>query len=268
MIIVIIVIILGFALWSRFISTSGLIIKEYTVENDRIPNEFDGAKIIHFSDLHYASTILENELIEIVEKINEYKPDIVIFTGDLFDKNYKVTTEDIEIVTKNLSKIKASLGKYAVTGNHDYEYDGYKTIIKDSNFKLLNNSYELIFNKGNTPILISGVPSSIKEKNELEFLSINDELTYYNIFLAHEPDTLSKVRQYNIDLMLSGHSHGGQVRLPFIGALFTPIGSKMYYDEYYKVDETDLYISSGIGTSALKIRFLNKPSINLYRLSK
>ena len=77
---------------------------------------------------------------------------------------------------------------------------------------------------------------------------------------------MKDLKQYNIDLFLSGHSHNGQVRIPFIGAVVKPIGAKVYYDEYYQVDETELYISSGIGTSALDFRFLNKPSINLYRL--
>ena len=81
----------------------------------------------------------------------------------------------------------------------------------------------------------------------------------------HEPDNIKYTSDF--DLVLAGHSHNGQVKLPYIGAIFTPNGSKKYYDEYYKVNKSDLYISGGLGSSILNLRFFNKPSINLYRIT-
>ena len=75
-----------------------------------------------------------------------------------------------------------------------------------------------------------------------------------------------KIKDYNFNIMLSGHSHNGQVRLPLIGKIYTPHGSKKYYDEYYKINNKELFISNGIGTSTIDIRFMSTPSINLYRL--
>ena len=83
----------------------------------------------------------------------------------------------------------------------------------------------------------------------------------------HEPDFIDEIDYRKFDLVLAGHSHNGQVRLPFIGALVKPNYAKKYYDEYYKIKNTDLYISSGIGVSEVNFRLFNRPSFNLYRLT-
>lgn len=267
--IIIIIIGLGFFFWSSEISTKGLIVKEYAVKNKKLPKNFVGTKIVHFSDLHFASTVHEKELKNIVEKINNLKPDICVFTGDLIEREYKLDEQKKDFMIKELGKIKARLGKFAVIGNHDYEHEYFDELLTEAGFQVLNNSHQLIFNKTNTPIVIAGTTSLLQSHQKLDktfSFQEKEKEEHFTIFLAHEPDTLKKARKYTIDLMLSGHSHGGQVRLPFIGAIITPLGSKTYYEEYYKVDETDLYISSGIGTSTLRVRFFNKPSINLIRI--
>ena len=89
---------------------------------------------------------------------------------------------------------------------------------------------------------------------------------YYRFILCHEPDEYKKISNYSFNVIFSGHSHGGQVRLPFIGKIYTPIGAKTYYDDYYKLDNKEIFISNGIGTTRIDIRFNSAPSINLYRL--
>lgn len=255
------------AAWSRFISTKGLIIKEYAIENSKIPKSFDGIKIVHFSDLHYGSTAFKKELANIVNKINEYNPEIVVFTGDLSDLNYKLSEDDKKTLTKELSKIDAKIAKYAVSGNHDYDYNGYESIMTNAGFKIMHNKSEKVFYKSNESITIKGIPSYLRDKPNVDSI-FSEEDGNYTILLLHEPDAILDIRKYNVDLALAGHSHGGQIRLPFIGALIATKGGEKYYDEYYKVDETDFYISSGIGTSGFKFRFFDKPSINVYRLYK
>lgn len=246
-------------------------VREYKIQNKNIPDSFVGLKIVHFSDVHYGTTIKENELQKIIKKINDIRPDLVLFTGDLFDKNISYSTEELDTLKKELSTIKADLGKFAVTGNHDYENNTFDAIMDESGFKILKNNYNLIHHKDLTPILIGGVPSSLQDKQNFEELFSyqqpeNENQQYYKIILMHEPDNVTKLNTYDVDLVLAGHSHNGQVRLPFIGAVITPKGAKNYYDEYYKVNKTDLFISGGLGTSTLPVRLLNKPSINLYRL--
>jgi len=259
--------IVGTILWARFIGTKGLIVKEYAVTSKKIPENFSGLKIVHFSDLHYGSTVHESELKSLIEKINELKPDIVVFTGDLIDKDYYNTDEDIDYITKSLKDIQARLGKYGVIGNHDYGYEEFEAIMKNADFVFLNNNSQKIFYNDSLPIMISGVSSLLQSTPDYKSLLSDTPPDTYHIFLAHEPDVLNKLKDYPIDLMLSGHTHGGQVRLPVVGTIVKAAGGRTYYEEHYKVGDTELFISFGIGTSTLKFRLFDRPSINLYRLS-
>ena len=263
----------SFYLYMRHVSTSGLIVKEYKVTNKKLPIEFNGIKLIQFTDLHYGTTINEKEVNKMIIEINNYKPDIVVFTGDLIDSNYSTTTKDITFLTEALGKIKTTIGKYSVRGNHDYNNDNYISILQGANFNLLDNSYDLIYYNGFDPILITGIGSQLKNDIDINkafsyTLSENANTNIYTISLLHEPDVIdSIIKDYKVDLALAGHSHNGQVRLPFIGSIFKIKGAKNYYEEYYDINNTKLFISGGLGTSIYNIRFFNKPSFNLYRLT-
>ena len=274
-IIILVIIILAISLcllYSRFIATKGLKVKEYKVVNSKITDSYHGLKIIHLTDIHYGSTINEKELNNIVDKVNEIKPDIVVMTGDLIDERLSY---DKDTIINCLSKIEAKLGKFAVSGNHDIPLDDYNYIVKESGFTSLDNKYELIYSKSNEPIIISGIgygDEDIGIKTEqfdkyISELKTDDIKPIYSILLVHEPDTVDNLDLNKYDLILAGHSHAGQVRLPIIGKLYTPEGAKKYYDEYYKINNTDLYISSGLGTSLYKFRLFNKPSFNFYRIT-
>ena len=270
--IVIVLLISSILLYSRFVATKGLKVKEYKVVNTKITNSYHGIKVVQLSDVHYGSTINEKELNNIVDKINEINPDIVVLTGDLIDDRISYNKD---IIINCLSKINAKLGKYAISGNHDLPLDDYNYIIKKSGFTNLDNTYELIYYKSNEPIIISGIgygEEDVGIKTEqfdkyISELKADDIKPIYSILLVHEPDTVDNLDLSKYDLVLAGHSHNGQVRLPFIGALYTPDSAKNYYDEYYKINNTDLYISSGLGTSMYKFRLFNKPSINFYRIT-
>lgn len=250
-------------LWSRYISTTGLVIREYAVTKEELPQNFNGFKIIHFSDLHYKTTIFEDEMKRLVNTINELKPDVVTFTGDLIDKLVELDEKDIEFLSSELNRIDANIGKFAVKGNHDYSSIYFDAIMEQTNFKVMNNSSELIYYNGNTPIYLVGLDDSLE--GNIDYSIINNEQNYYSILMVHEPDVFEKVKNNGFDLMLSGHSHNGQVRIPLIGALVKVNGAKKYYDHHYIIDECELFISGGLGTSKYKFRFLNKPSINFYR---
>ena len=111
--------------------------------------------------------------------------------------------------------------------------------------------------------------SGTNYNSDLNYLNdlFTKELPSYKINIMHTPDTFDDIKNYNFNLVLAGHSHNGQVDLPFYGAIYTPKGAKKYYKPYYKIDNTDLYISSGIGTSNYNFRLFNRPSFNLYRLN-
>mgnify|MGYP001270067675 FL=1 len=274
-IIIFILIIAAILLYSRFIATKGLVTKEYKITSSSIQDNFHGFKIVHISDVHYGRTTDKKDLNNMVKEINLLKPDIVVLTGDLIDRDTKLDDALKGEISEALSSINANVGKYAISGNHDSNFSEWESIINDSGFKNLNDTYELIYNDGYTPILLAGLSSNLNNQVDiterynkiLEYSNNENIKELYKILLIHEPDYINNIDYSNFNLILAGHSHNGQVRLPFIGGIILPNGAKKYYKEHYKINNTDLYISSGIGTSGISFRLFNKPSINFYRLT-
>lgn len=261
-------------IYARYGGTSGLITKEYKIESSLIGEDFDGLKVVHFSDLHYLRVTNNDKLKEIVDEINLIKPDIVFFTGDLIDKDFTLTDKDKDDLINGLSSIKAKYGKYAVLGNHDYvkNIEIFKDIYSNSNFNLLQNSYDIIYSSNNDKLFIGGVDNYSYNEADInkvmEYFNDNSDI-FYKIILVHEPDYIDNIlTSYNVNLVLAGHSHNGQINIPYIKNFFLPYGSRKYYENYYKVNDTDLYISSGIGESSVNFRLFNKPSINFYRINR
>ena len=260
--------------YARYVGTMGLVTKEYTINDSDVPDGFDGIKIVHFSDLHYNRAISLSKVKSIIDEINLINPDIVVFTGDLIDRDATLSNKDYNDLTNLLLKINARYGKYAIMGNHDYIKDKEKVIdvYNGSNFKYLDNDYEVIYNKNMETIFIGGLGTISYEQEDinktLDYLNENKDIDY-KIVLVHEPDISGQIaKDYHVNLILAGHSHNGQVRLPIIGAIYTPPHARKYYDNYYRIEGTDLYISSGIGVSLVNYRLWNRPSINFYRLNK
>ena len=263
-------------LYARFIATSGLTTNEIVINDKNIPTSYDGLKIVHFSDLHYTRVITKKNINKIIEEINLINPDIVFFTGDLVDSDKTLNDDDIKFLTESLSNIKTSYGKYAILGNHDIanNYDDIVNIYNNSDFILLENSYDIIYSPNNEKIFIGGVNSVSHALNDISktmsYFDNNDNNNTYTIILLHEPDYADDIinNYQNINLILAGHSHGGQVRLPIIGALYTPKNGHKYVKGYYELNDTSLYVTSGIGVSRYNFRLFNKPEINFYRLNK
>ena len=258
-------------IYACYIEPAQLKTNEIPLKEEQLPESYNGLKIVHFSDLHYGRGIDKTYLNKLVAEINLINPDIVIFSGDLIDKDRNPSEENITILKKSLANIKTKYGKYTIFGNHDIKKRDLETqIYAYSDFILLENSYNIIYNKNNDKIFIGGLDTASYNKDDIdmtmEYFKTNPDI--YKILILHEPDIIDNItNKYNINLALAGHSHGGQVRLPIIGKLYTPYLSQKYYDNYYKVNNTKLYISSGIGTSRINIRLFNTPSLNFYRLN-
>ncbi len=269
---VLVILISGTLLYARFISTSGLITKEYLVKNENLPESFYGLKIAHISDVHYMETTKQKEIEYLVKRVNETKPDIIVITGDLLNRDTQYTQEELNYLEEQLNKLEANLGKYIIMGNHDNTQEDYHTVISNINFTNLDDSYQVLYNGDNNPILIAGISTGeysdlfASEKVEKSLKKIEEIDSKYNILIMHEPDYIDEIDYSKFQLVLAGHSHNGQVRLPFIGAIILPPHAKKYYDNHYTLSDTELFISSGVGTSTIKFRFFNRPSFNLYRI--
>lgn len=259
---VIILFIFLLAIYGLYFNTKGFKIYEYYIESPKIKESFQELKLLHFSDILYKSTTTKDDVEKIVTGINEENADIVFFTGGLFSKEHKPSTNDIDYLKNELNKITVSQYKFAIIGNDDRKYlNEYKEIMTESGFILLDNSNFLLFYKDILPINVIGI-------NDLNYIDelTNEENVAYTIVLTHEPDNFTTLSTKNIDLVLAGHSLNGQIRLPFYGGLLRRNGSKDYIDSHYITDNKELYVSNGFGTIKYKLRLFNKPSFNIYRL--
>ena len=244
-------------IYAKYINTHGLIVNEMAIIDEEMDSAYNGLKIVQFSDVHYGRTTFEEDLEEVIQEINLLNPDIIVFTGDLFDYE-NVSEEDIQFMTDSFSSLEARLFKFAVIGDYDeYYLDAYKIILEESDFILLDNEFKLVYNQSQTPIQFVGLTNT----SDIENLYEND---YFTITLMHEPDQIEDIS--NSNLVLAGHSLGGQIKIPFLGGIIKRDGARTYINDYYEANGQQLYISSGIGTQDFGFRTFNKPSINLYRL--
>lgn len=266
----IIILISSFFIYSRNFGTNGLVVKEYSIVDSELPKNFYGLKVVQISDIHYKVTTTKKELKKIVKEVNLLKPDIVILSGDLFDNSINYSDKDYKTLINILNDINYNIGKFAIKGEHDLNVKEWENIINNSNFTNLNDKYEKIYYNGLDPILLIGISSNYKQNHIEQSLEkikkdIKEDIKY-SILVLHEPDFINKIEYSNFNLILAGHSHNGEIKLPFIGGIIKNKYSKNYYKEYYELENTKLYISGGIGTNNHKLRFLNKPSFNLFRL--
>ncbi len=256
-----------FYTYTTYVSTVKIGVREYRITNKKIPDSLNGLKIIHLSDLHFGSTMF-NENVKEIEKItNKRKPDIVVFTGDLINKDYKLSSKEQEKLIKYLKGIDASLGKYAILGDQDDEL--VSTIFNQSDFTILRNEYELIYKNNNDSIMLIGLTAKDQDidKAYSYFKEENHNSNIYTITLVHKPDSADEIVSHPTDLILAGHSHNGNIRIPFINyPLYQYEGAKKYNQEYYKIGNTKLFISSGLGTTN-GFRLFCRPTINFFRIS-
>ncbi len=262
--------ILGFYLYIRYVEPNWITVQEQAIYDENLPSSFDGLKITHFSDILYGETIDAQNIAKIVAKINELNSDIVLFSGDLFNDTYQLNNQDIEQLKENFKNIHANIKKYAVIGDNDViNKELYLEILEFSNFVVLDNQNDLLYYDGNDPILFVGT-SSIKENLlDIEKASARENEPsnqYFTIWLSHEPTILNQNITPNI--IFAGHTLKGLTTLPFKGFLLNQEEINEFTKNQYKKNNTKMYITSGLGTYKIPIRFLNRPTINFYRLYK
>lgn len=265
------IIIISFICYSRFIEPNIITTKEYKLTSNKIPNSFHGLKIVQFSDIHYGTTIDLDKLNKIVDNINALKPDIIFFTGDLFDANIIISNEDKTNIINTLKRLNCTLYKYAIYGDEDLNYSFYEEIMDLSDFKLLNNENTLLYYEDNIPIDIIGFNCISTNPNYTivtNYIDNYDTTNVYKIVLTHETNSIDNFINYNPDLVLAGDTLGGLINIPFFKPLILNDNSNKYYKDHYHINNTDIYISNGLGTSKINSRFNNYPSISLYRLYK
>ncbi|GGD73411.1 metallophosphoesterase [Paenibacillus nasutitermitis] len=258
----------GFA-YSRYLEPRMIRIVSKKLGYSNLPASYEGLRIVHFSDIHLDFHYGLERMEELVARLQELQPDLLCFTGDLYDTSIGSSAEEC---SRLLGLLKVPLGKWAVLGNHDYTTGAEKvaSILDKGGFRVLDNAWELIEHGGQL-MRIAGIDDVLRGSHDLDGALLPDGGESFTILLAHEPDIADEVLRYNVDLQLSGHSHGGQVRLPYYGALFTPELARKYPDGLYELRSGQkklmLYTNRGIGVSTYPVRFWCRPEITVLTLT-
>lgn len=249
-------------LYGKCIEVNNFKIRNYTINNELIPDSFKDLKIVHFSDILFNSNTNSKYLEDLVDNINNENPDLIVFSGDLFKQGENYTEDDYKLLKNAFNQMEATLYKYAVIGDNDKNsIDEYKDILYEAGFNLLDNENMLLFYKDITPINIIGLTNSDNISQLLE-----SDVTYnYTLLITHEPDLILDLTSYDINTVLSGHNLGGIVDIPFYGGIVKKDGAKTYINDYYKLNDTEIFISNGLGYEKFNFRLFNTPSINVYR---
>lgn len=252
-------------IYSHWVEPYWLEIKHIDITLPLLPPTFDRFRIVHFSDLHLGVYSRSEALTELVQQIQHVNPDLICFTGDLLDHSAEYISDAIAL----FSQLRAPFGQYAVLGNHD-AFGTRKAVTKGlakSGFHVLHNEH-VVLKKEAEELYLAGVDDPWVGKADINqaLLHIPDEAC--TILLAHEPDFADEYRELPIDLQLSGHSHGGQVRLPLVGALYTPPHGSKYSNGLYQLPNSRLqvYTTRGIGVTRMPIRFNCRPELTVITL--
>ena len=245
--------------YARYIEPERLAVKEvsdisYSMEQP--------ITVAIFGDTHFGFNYDLDDFQKVVDEVNANPPDILIFAGDLID-NLETYTGDTAMISLKLSEMNANIGKYAVFGNHDYgggaEFK-YESIMNAGGFSVLKNEI-VTFSQYNLRLI--GIDDVLIGYGDPSVANKADAYMY-NLVICHEPDVIDSILDSNTDYMVSAHTHGGQIRVPFIDNEYLPSYGQKYIKGEYQLDnrnETVVYVTSGLGTTRIPARFGAVPEL-------
>ena len=241
-----------------------IVINKISYINDKIPIEFDGFVIAQVSDLHN-KRFGKNQK-RLIEKLKSINPDIIVITGDIIDRR----TYNLDIALDFVREANDIAPMYYVSGNHEAASGKYLEIrngLMQLGVSVMDNEI-LDIEKNDSIIKLIGIKDPIFLRSDnlgenADFMEATKTFDEFKILLSHRPELLDWYAVYNIDLVFTGHAHGGQINIPFIGPLFAP--QQGFFPEYvsgsYVFDNTTMIVSRGLGNSLLPLRINNKPEI-------
>ena len=260
-----------------YFQNNSIVTTEYNFSSDKVPQNFKGYKIVQLSDLHSKS--FGNNQSDLVKKVKKVNPDLIVFTGDLIDSD----RYDEKISLTLMEKLVQIAPVYYVTGNHEWwsgKFNSLEDKLKDTGVQVMRNTVEEII-IGNDKIQMIGIddPAKVNESYAERAIAEEDitnsikgleEGVDFKILLSHRPELFSLYTQYEFDVVFSGHAHGGQVRIPFIGGLVAP--NQGLFPEYssgmHDVDNTTMIVNRGLGNSIIPLRVFNRPEIVVVTLKR
>ena len=270
---VVVAALLALIVWIAWGNTA-LELNTYTITRDKLPDAFDGYRIAHVSDLHNAEMGKDNE--ELLAMLRDADPDMIAITGDLIDSR----NTNVEIALHFIQEAVKIAPCYYVTGNHEArinEYCELKAEMEAAGVIVLEDTKAEISMAGQTITLI-GVNDPSFQTDYLfgdsetvmnsKLTALHTDTDGFTVLLSHRPELFEAYTDHDIDLILSGHAHGGQFRLPFVGGLVAP--NQGLFPEYdagiYTDGNTSMLVSRGVGNSILPFRINNPPEVVLIEL--
>lgn len=252
-------------LYAYFIEPNWIEIKSLQLTLPHLSQEFDEYRIVQISDIHVNRWMTQARLNRIFRLVNQQNPDSIVITGDL------VTHEQQRFIPKlqaTLGTLTAKDGKFGVLGNHDYgaNPEAIAKTMAETGVMNLNNTFSIL-QRGTAKLYIAGVDDVWVGRARLDLVLQNLPKDGAVILLAHEPDFGDTSAATNrFDLQLSGHSHAGQIRLPFIKPPVLPSLGKKYYAGLYQLGGMKLYTNRGLGMTGFHVRFNCRPEITVITL--
>jgi len=272
---IILLIVVIIAVFILIDSNSRLVTVEYKLRYDNLPPVFDGYRIVLLADLHGAEHGTDNE--KLVDQIRAANPDIIAVAGDLADKYQpgKPVEKQIEIARTLFNQLTVIAPVYYVTGNHDWETEVRTPLFKmleETDVDVLRNQYKPL-TIGSETIILAGVedphgPADMIKPDELIRRIKDREDAEFIIVMYHRNYDLMVFSNLGVDLVLSGHAHGGMVRLPFTDGLVGPQLEFLptYTSGVYTMGNTNMVVTRGLGNHLGWTRFLNNPQVVVVEL--
>jgi predicted MPP superfamily phosphohydrolase len=251
--------------YASFIEPNWVEISHLKLTLPRLPVEFDGFRLVQISDIHQDRWMTPERIAHIVHTVNRLKPDCVTITGDFVTREVDIRYEHM---VASLSDLSAKEARLAVLGNHDHwsDPDLVRQIIRHSGLTNISNS-TLTLERGEARLHFAGVDDYWERQDDLDLVLQQLPESGCAILLAHEPDYADiSAPTGRFDLQLSGHSHGGQVVIPFMGPPVLPSYGKKYPLGLYQVGEMLLYTNRGLGMIFPRVRFNCRPEITVFTL--
>ena len=259
------IILIGWTLWGN----AALEVNEFEIVSDRIPQGFDGFRIAQVSDLHNARFGEDN--VKLIELLSQTEPDIIVLTGDLIDSR----NTDVETALDFARQAVEIAPVYYVSGNHESRV----TVYMDLKMGLVNagaivlENQKVEINRGQEHITLMGIDDPSFQESylfgdaagvaEQVIGDLQEASDGYTILLSHRPELFDVYVDTGMDLVFSGHAHGGQFRLPFVGGLVAP--NQGFFPEYdagqFTEEKTTMIVSRGVGNSIIPVRINNQPEI-------
>jgi uncharacterized protein len=267
--VIVVSVLMFLAVWAFLIEPNRLVIHEESLAMEKWPRSVDGLRIAALSDIHAGSPfVTESKLQQVVAMTNQTKPDLIVLLGDYMVRNTWHSKEvEPEVIAKSLKGLQGPLGVYAVLGNHDWWYNGerVRTALETVGIKVIDNDVVRMEKNGH-PFWLVGLADAWTGRDDIAGTSGRIPAGEPAIAITHNPDILPRLPP-NFLLTLGGHTHGGQVNLPFVGRLVVPsMYGQRYAAGHIFEDGKHLFVTTGIGMSVFPVRFRVPPEIAVLTL--